>query len=51
MYKGPSINDVNHLGGGDLPKDVTLHKPIFVNKDEGRVKNLKKWVMSFMDGP
>ena len=27
-------------GRGDLPKDVTPHKPIFVNKDEGRVKNL-----------
>ena len=54
-YRGPSINDVTHLGGrGDLPKgNVTTS--LFIKKGdkvEGGVKNIKKWVKtSFMDGP
>ena len=54
---GLSINDVIHLlrGRGDLPKgNISLYAYLFSkmgDMGEGGVKNLKKWVMSFIDGP
>ena len=56
--KGPSINDVTHLGGkGDQPKGDSRHYSISLisemgDKGEGWVKNLTKWVTLFiMNGP
>ena len=47
---------VTHLGGGrgDLPKRWGYSISLFSkmgDKGNGGVKNLKKWVTSFMDGP
>ena len=54
FLKGLSINDVTHLGGeGDLLKGDFTSKSILSKMDDkgkGRVKNLQKWVTSFMDG-
>ena len=54
-HMGPSINNITHLGVGDLPKgDFILHISLFskiCDKGEGGVKNLKTWVTSIMDDP
>ena len=52
--KVPSLNDVIHLDGGGSFKRRQYSISLFIkmgNKGEGAVKNLKKWVTSFMDGP
>ena len=44
----------NHLGGGGSAQRWYYCMSLFskmVNKGEGGVKNLKKWVTSIMDGP
>ena len=50
----PSISDVTHLGGGESAKrwhySISLYSKMG-DKEQGGVKNLKKWVTSFMDGP
>ena len=52
MSKGSSRNDATHLGGRGICQKVTLlHFSKMGDKGEGGVKNLKKWMTSFMDGP
>ena len=46
-----SINDVTHLGGRGICQKVTLLHKQMGDKGEGAVKNLQKWVTSFMDSP
>ena len=51
---GPSINDVTHLGGGGSAKRWPYSLSLFSKMDdkgEGGVKNIKKWVTSFIDAP
>ena len=52
---GASINDIIHLGGSeDQPKGYVTPKSLFSkmgDKGKGGIKNLKKWVTSFMDNP
>ena len=54
LTKGPSINDVTHLGGGGSAKiwcySISLFSKMGV-KWEGGVKNLTKLVTSLIDGP
>ena len=52
--KGPSINDVIHYRGNLLKSDVTPYISYllkWVTRGKGGVKNLSKWVTSFMNGP
>ena len=52
--KGPFIKDViNQGGGGVCQKMILLNKLFSKNDDEGGwgVKNLKKLMKSFMNGP
>ena len=52
MSKGSSRNDVTHFGGrGICQKVALLHFSKMGDKGERGVKNLKKWMTSFMDGP
>ena len=55
MIQGPSINDITHLGGRGIGQKLTyLHISLFSkmgDKGKGGVKNFKKWVTSFIDGP
>ena len=55
LLKEPSINDIIHLGGSeDQPKGYVTPKSLFSkmgDKGKGGIKNLKKWVTSFMNGP
>ena len=44
--RGLSINDITHLGGGGCA--ISLFSKMG-DKGEGGVKNLNKWVTSFMD--
>ena len=51
---GPSLNNITHLGGGGSAKGWRYSISLFSkmgDKGEGRVKILKKWETSFMDGP
>ena len=50
IYKGPSINDITKLGGGSSKSSISLYSKMG-DKGQGEVKNLKKWVTSFMDDP
>ena len=50
----PPINDVTHLGEGVSVKRWYYSIGLFSkmgDKGKRRIKNLKKWVTSFMDGP
>ena len=53
MGQEPSKNDVAHFGGGGFcQKVMLLHEHINLRwQGGGRVQNLKKLLMSFMDGP
>ena len=48
FQKGLSINDVTHSGGGGSSKSLVYYSKMR-DKGEGGVKNLKKWMTSFMD--
>ena len=46
------MNDVTHLGSAKRRYSIRIFsKKGNTRMIEGRVKNLKKWVRSFMEGP